>query len=214
MNEKTLNNVELLPFFTKTALLAFESVKTEALNQNVKRWVKNGLILKLKNGLYVTKTYVDRSMHDPAYLELVANKLVIPSYLSLEYVLQKHNLLTEATFVFTSVTPKTTRRCMNKLCTFYYHSVKPDLYFGFEAKHYGKNSIYEASPAKALFDYLYLRTTHLDSEREIAELRINWTCIEEKQRKLFCDIVKKSGIKKMISFLPKLEGLIHGHVIG
>lgn len=214
MNEKTLNNLELLPFFSKTALLAFAPAETEALNQNIKRWTKNGLILRLKNGLYVTKTYVDRSMHDPAYLELVANKLVIPSYLSLEYVLQKYNLLTEATFAFTSVTLKSTRRYVNKLGSFYYHSIKTDLFFGFETKHYGKNVIYEASPAKALFDYLYLHEPNLDSEREIEELRINWTNIDKKQIKLFCDIVKKSGIKKIIAFLPKLEGLIRGHTIG
>lgn len=214
MNEKTLNNLELLPFFTKTALLAFTPARPEALNQNVKRWTKSGLILRLKNGLYVTKTYVDRSMHDPAYLGLVANRLVIPSYLSLEYVLQKYNLLTEATFAVTSVTPKTTRRYMNTLGSFYYHSVKTDLFFGFETKQYGKNVIYEASPAKALFDYLYLHTTRLDSEKEIDELRINWASMEPKQRRLFCDIIKKSGIKKMTAFLPKWEGLAHGYIVG
>ena len=56
---------------------------------------------------------------------------------------------------------------MNKLGSFYYHSVKRDLFFGFETKRYGKNVIYEASLAKALFDYLYLRMTDLDSEKEI-----------------------------------------------
>src|SRR3989338_4480906 len=180
MNEKTINKLESLQFFTKSALLAFAPAKTEALNQNIKRWTRNGLILRLKNGLYVTKTYMDRSMHDVAYLELVANKLVIPSYLSLEYVLQKHNLLTEATFAFTSVALKSTRRFVNNLGSFYYHSVKADLFFGFETKHYGKNVIFEATPAKALFDYLYLHAPNLESEREIDELRINWANMEQR----------------------------------
>ncbi|MDP2600829.1 MAG: hypothetical protein Q8P84_08890 [Deltaproteobacteria bacterium] len=135
-------------------------------------------------------------------------------YLSLEYVLQKYNLLTEATFAFTSITPKTTRRYTNALGAFYYHSVKKDLFFGFEPKHYGKNVIYEASLAKALFDYIYLRMTDLDSDKIIDELRLNWRNLKDKDLKLFYRITQKSGIKKMIRFLSKLEELTDGHTIG
>jgi len=38
--------------------------------------------------------------------------------------------------------------------------------------------------------------------------------MKSKDLKLFCGITKKSGIKKMIAFLPKLEALTHGHTIG
>lgn len=199
MKEKILNKLESLPFFTREALSVFEDIKSNSLNQNTKRWVHNGLLIRLKKNLYVTKTFVDRSMKDVGYIELLANKLLSPSYLSAEYVLQKHGLLTEGTFSITSVTPKSTRAFDNPLGNFQYRTLNKNLYFGFTEKHFGKNIYYEADPAKALFDFLYFRLSMLDSANPstIHELRINWKEISRANFKEFSQIMKKSGIKKM-----------------
>jgi len=207
MKREILNNLDLLPFFSVAAITAFEKIRHRALHQNLQRWVRSGHLIRLKNGLYVTKTHVDRCLHDKSYLELIANKLTIPSYLSLEYVLQKNGLLTEATFMITSMTLKTTRRYQNKLGVFDYRHVHSRLYFGFERRPYGRNVIYEAAVAKALFDFLYLRLASLDPTdvTTLEEMRINWSQLGTAPFQEFLKIVKKSGIKKMVAMIPLLK---------
>lgn len=214
MKKIILNQLELLPFFTKRGLSAFENIHSEALNQNMKRWVKSGLLIRLKNGLYVTKTFLDRSHVDSTYPELLANTLVFPSYLSMEYVLQKHGLLTETTYAITSATTKSTRRYTNAIGTFQYRTLSKNLYFGFETRRCGKNVIVEASLAKALFDYLYLRLPHLHDRTALDELRINWAEMGKPAFSAFCDTVNKSGIKRMMSLLSFFEELFHGDAPG
>jgi len=46
-----------IPCFTKQNLKIYFSGKVDALNERLKRGVKKGDLLKLKNGLYVTKIY-------------------------------------------------------------------------------------------------------------------------------------------------------------
>lgn len=212
MNKSITKNLESLPFFSKSTLTAFESIKTRALYQNLQRWVSSGHIIRLKNGLYVTKTFVDRFLHDPSYVELLANKLVIPSYLSLEYTLQKNNLLTEATFTITSVTLKTTRHYQNNLGFFVYHHLDQKFYFGFRKRSYGRNIIYEATPAKALFDFFYLRLAGLDPQdiSTIEELRINWSQLNQGAFDELCQIILKSDIQKMIKLIPLLKEIYYG----
>lgn len=179
--------------------MSVEKIGDNALSQNIKRWVNAGAIVRLKNGLYVTKTFVDRSTREAAYAELLAGTLLAPSYLSLEYVLQKHNLLTEGTFTITSVSTKSSRRFVNSIGTFTYKTVSPKLYFGFEQRRFGKNTYYEAKPSKALFDLLYLRLANVDPNdpTTIEELRINWSELAQGEFDDLCGMVKKCGIKKM-----------------
>lgn len=213
MKEKILNLLENMPFFKKAALLSLEQVSDNALSQNLKRWVRNGLLLRLKNGLFVSKTFRDRTLNSPGYIELIAGTLLSPSYVSLEYVLQKHGLLTEATYTITSVTTKSSRRFNNAIGTFVYHTVARTLYFGFEKKAFGKNIYFEARPAKALFDFLYLRLSRLDpaDPSGIEELRINWDLLPVEAFHELGDIINKSGIKKMMAIHEVISKEFYGH---
>lgn len=213
MNIKTLNPLELMPFFTKRALLSLEKIRDNALSQNLKRWIHAGKVLRLKNGLYVTKTFADRSAKEAAYIELLAGTLLSPSYLSLEYVLQKHNLLTEGTFTVTSVSIKSPRRFVNSFGTFTYKTVSPKYYFGFEQKRFGKNIYYEASPSKALFDLLYLKPAIIDPEdpSTIEELRINWSELSVKEFKNFCKLAEACGIRKMQKTQAMIKKKFYGN---
>ncbi len=213
MNEKTLHSLETMPFFTKAALLTLERISDNALSQNLKRWVKNGRLLRLKNGLFVSKTFRDRTLNSPGYIELIANTLTSPSYVSLEYVLQRYSLLTEATYAVTSVTTKSSRRFGNAIGTFVYHTVSKNLYFGFEKKTFGKNIYFEASPAKALFDFLYLRLPNLDVKdfRAIEELRINWDLLSPEHFRELGDVVIRGGIQKMAAVFALVKKEFYGH---
>lgn len=213
MKENIIKHLESLPFFSISSLQSFENIKRRALYENLQRWTKNGSLIRLKNGLYVTKTYVDRFLHENAYIEFMANTLLSPSYLSLEYVLQKNGLLTESTYTITSVTLKTTRSYQNQMGSFVYQHLHKRHYFGFVQKSYGQNHIYEATLPKALFDFLYLRLSFLDPKdiSTLAELRINWSELDHASFLELQKIIRNSGVKKMQKLISYLEELYHGN---
>lgn len=213
MKKSIIKSLESLPFFSKSALKVQENLNSKALQENLQRWVKSGDIFRLKNGLYVTKTFVDRSSRDKSYIELIANKLLAPSYLSLEYVLQKNNFLTEATFAITSITLKTTRHYKNQLGFYDYRHMNQKHYFGFEQKFYGRNVVYEASLAKAIFDFLYLRLHLLDPNdiSTLESLRLNWSQMAKKSFNELRTIILNCGIKKLLRMIPVLEEIYHGN---
>lgn len=136
----------------------------------------------------------------------MANTLLFPSYLSTEYVLQKHNLLTDISWPLTSMTLKTPRRFTNPFGSFIYHHLQPRLYFGFEKHGYGQHPIYEATIPKALFDLFYLRLPQLETTNvaTIEELRLTWSELPRKAFAVFCRLITQSGIKKMEQMIPQL----------
>ena len=152
-----LKELRGLGYFDRSTLSQFVDVSPNSLNADIKRWLKKGLLVKLKNGLYVTGSFVERHAGSDGYSEFVANRLYEPSYLSCEYVLQKHNVLTDAVFAFTSVTLKTKRVFENALGRFIYRNISEKLFTGYEIVDRDGFQIKVAGRAKALFDYLYLR---------------------------------------------------------
>jgi hypothetical protein len=96
-----------------------------------------------------------------------------PSYLSLDYVLHEHNMLTEIPQNMTSVGLRKTDHFSNGLGNFIYHKIKEELYLGFKVVKKGDFSILKATKAKALFDFLYLRKRLLVDKRAVEELRLN-----------------------------------------
>ena len=131
MFEDFFKTFDPLACFTKQNLRLYFSGSEDALNERIKRALKKERIFELKKGLYTTNLYYLQEPQKNEYKEYLATKLRFPSYLSLEYVLAKNNLLTEATYPFTSITVKTTRRYQNFLGSFLYFNIKPSLYFGF-----------------------------------------------------------------------------------
>ena len=195
-----------IPCFTKQNLKIYFSGKVDALNERLKRGVKKGDLLKLKNGLYVTIIYFLKETDKTSFKEYVASRLRFPSYLSMEYVLSKCELLTEATYIITSVTTKTSRTYSNFLGTYKYSKVKDQLYFGFETVKFYKNQYFIATKAKALCDMLYLKRNLLITEEEIMSgLRINWENFFKDDLDKFKEYVTLSGSNKMKAILKILE---------
>lgn len=116
MNQvQNLKKLSRLSYFDKNTLAQFIELSDNSLYAAINRWVKNGKIIQLKKGFYVTGDYLDKMPEKEKYLEFIANKLKFPSYLSLEYVLQKYSVLSESIFSLTSVTLKSKRVFRNKL---------------------------------------------------------------------------------------------------
>lgn len=172
-----LKLVAALPFFG-TADLAPIGEKQAYLNIILSRQVKRGTLVRLRRNLYVARSYLDtaeRRGFFSDYIELTANKLYSPSYLSLDYVLHEHNMLTEIPRNITSVGLRKTAHFSNDLGNFIYHKIKEELFLGFRVVKKGNFSILKATKAKALFDFLYLRKRLLLDKRAVRELRLNFT---------------------------------------
>lgn len=197
--QKLISLAKKLPYFGFSNLATIEFNKTY-LKIFLSRYEKKNKLIRLKRALYVTKEYIDEIQKNntfSSYVEFIANILYQPSYLSLDYILYKHNILTEVPKNFTSVTKKKTISFSNKLGNFFYHKIKDNLFYGFEIAKEGDYTVLRATKAKALFDFLYLRKNNLANRESVKELRLNIENFIDKEKKEIKKYIKIEGSEKM-----------------
>ena len=135
------------------------------------RFVKKGLIIRIKRGLYC---------FDPKKIDELelASWLYQPSYISLETALNYYGLIPDIPQTVTSVCLTTTKRVHNQFGSFSYAKIKPSLFSGFvKVKSADSDSFFNlAEKEKALLDYFYLRKI-----KSIADLRLNLKDIDNKR---------------------------------
>ena len=148
----------------KTILFAEKNILVQ-----VSFWLKKGYIKKVKKGLYVLTSAIDRV--DPIVL---ADRIYSPSYLSLEYALNYYGIIPDIPGTYTSVSTRKTENFNNKFGNYSYQKIKKELFTGYEIIQDGVLSYEVASPEKALFDYLYLNKNKFVAEFNFwKELRID-----------------------------------------
>lgn len=197
--ETIFSAVKTLPYFNLDDLASLEKNKVY-LKILLSRYNKSGKAIRLKKGVYVAKNYIDRlekSDGISAYSEFLAGVLYSPSYLSLDYILYKHNILTEMPVNFTAVTKKKTASFSNNFGNFFYHKIKDKLFSGYETRKEGDFVIFLASKAKALFDWLYLRKNSIVNKEAAKELRLNLFLFSAKDKKELARYINMEGSKKM-----------------
>jgi len=188
-----------LPCFTLDDLSPLEGNKSYLKNL-LSRYEKLGKVIRLKKGFFVTRRYVDlkgNGLDLTTYLEFLANFLRQPSYLSLEYMLDKYGMLTDAPFSYTSVTKRKTKQFKNVLGNFLYRKIRDNLYTGFKISEKNGFTIFEATKAKALFDFLYLRKNELLDKSAVEELRLNLEELNKGDVREFKSYVNLDGSVKM-----------------
>jgi hypothetical protein len=197
--QKIKEKTKKLLIVNKEILRTFEPQKN-TLDYNIKFWLKTKKLISLKNGLYIFTENYQKEPDKDFLLEYISNYLLKPSYLSFEYILAKYQLLTEAVYGITAATNKTTKEYNNRLGAFRYYSLKPELFTGYKTIYKNNKPIYEASKAKALFDYLYIYFFRNKSinEKTVKELRINWELITKKDFKEILKYAKISKNKRII----------------
>lgn len=198
-SEKLKKAINPLAYFCINNLLTVEDNKNY-LRVFLSRIAKKNEVIPLKKGIYVSREYLNNIekkgiLND--YLEFLSGILYSPSYLSSEYVLSEYNVLTEASYSFTSISINKTKKFINKLGIFDYHHVKDSLFVGFEVIKMGDFLIYKASKSKALFDFLYLRKNILLCREAVMELRLNLENFNLKEIKEFKKYINLEGSKKM-----------------
>ncbi len=175
MNTKLIQKISRLPVITKANLRLLQDNKDTSFDYNIRMWIKNGLLIKLKNGLYTTRYFLEAEKDVQKFSEYVSSLLIRPSYLSREYVMQKYNMLTDVTYGYTAITSKGTETIINRLGNYYYSYIKSTLFIGYKREGYNGHHYYVASPAKALFDCLYFKKRLMANinEKIVSELRFN-----------------------------------------
>jgi predicted transcriptional regulator of viral defense system len=136
---------------------------------NLVRWTQQGLIIRLRQGYYTFPEY----MRMPDYPYYFANRIYLPSYVSLHTALASYGIIPEGVTQITSVTSLKTASFVNSSGTYVYRSVREDLMFGYIARPMGDGrTILFATPEKAITDLLYLYPFY-NNAREIEELRLD-----------------------------------------
>ena len=198
---KILPLLKKSPYFTKQNLALALGISDHALDYWVKKLMSRGYLIPLKKGFYITSYYLDliNQTANEVYFEYLANLLRAPSYVSLEYILSKANIIPEGVYAITSITTKSSRTYTSDAATFVFRNIKEELFFGFEIKLFLGKQVKVATPAKALFDFLYLKPT-----ASLENRRINWGALSKGQKQEFQKIVKKSKSKKMALIAAQL----------
>lgn len=153
-----------LHVFTPTEFARTFKVTPNTASSFIKRNLKSGLFLKLRNKFYTLRDV------PPAHFS-IANKLYQPSYISLETALSYYGIIPETVYTVTSITTKATREFTTPLGTFSYQRVKPKVFQGYCAIKKEGNIVLLAEPAKALADYLHFVDLKLISLNERLALK-------------------------------------------
>lgn len=132
-------------------------------------WQHKGYIRKLVNKWYLfSECAVDEQL-----LFRISNCIYRPSYISLESALAYYHLIPEAVYTQKAITTRKTTSYTTSVGTFDYHSLKPDLFFGYAILRNSNLPVMMAEMEKAILDYLYLNAS-LRSAEDIEQLRFNY----------------------------------------
>lgn len=200
-----------LDYFSKNDLRKIFNGSAKFVDERVHRALKRKRILKLRNGLYITNFRYLSESEKIKLAEVIAANLYAPSYLSLEYVLQKYGIL-QNNHSITMVTSRNSIIYKNSIGTFEYKNMKKTLHGGFHELEFHGKKYKIATKGKALFDYFYLKTRLSRNRKKLKnylfnESKIIWENFSEQDFKQFDKWIWKSNSSKMM----KIWDLINQH---
>lgn len=178
------------------------SENPSVLRRQVRGWVKKGYLISLKRCLYIFGDNFRKN--NPSRL-FIANYLISPSYLSLEYALELYGLIPEKVTVLTSVTTKKTNLFKNDLGVFEYRSLDKNLFFGFKKEKDKGQEIFVAYAEKALLDYFYLNANFIGETGEFDSLRLQNLEILDDQRLTLYSKKYNQRVKKVAKELNEYK---------
>ena len=179
-----------LNIFTPKDLKVMFGVSQRAVAGFLNYNLKKGAFVRFRQGLYGLKNVYVNDYY-------LANLIYGPSYVSLETALTHYNLIPETVYAVTSVTPKPTRefKVLNRL--FEYRKIKSQAYSGYQPQEIDGQTIFLASPEKAVADFLYF--VFLGKKNFNDRLRLDQIKVEELKKD-----VKLFGNKRFIIFVDRI----------
>ncbi len=165
-----------------TGILATVLGRYSSPNSKVAELEQKGELIRLKKGLYVVAPAIHRQILS---IELIANHLYGPSYVSFEWALWFYKLIPERVYTTRSITLKRSRSFGTPLGNFDYVSAKASYYsIGINHLHINDKLAYlMASPEKAVCDMVVAKLgQRLQSVKAVQaylehDLRIDFSAI-------------------------------------
>ena len=180
-------------------------------NDKISTWIQDGLLIPIKRGLYIVNPSLTNA---PISLQLIANHLYGPSYVSLKYALSHHGLIPEAVHQVTSVTTRRSKLYKTPLGRFSYQTLPATVYrFGMQSVKNDSGHFYlMASPEKALCDMILLTPNlNIHSVSGLVELfeldwRIDIDDVMRLDRNVIGEITRAGVKSRVLAYLLKLVG--------
>lgn len=194
---------------------SLKSMLSEYTNPNDKiyRLLADKQLLSLKKGLYIFSP--DLAKNTPSAI-IVANQLIGPSYVSLEYALSYYQAIPERVYVVTSVTTKATKAINTPIGRFTYSHISKS-YYNIGLKQIAcENGFFGiiACPEKALIDTIVMtkglifRSLKDVSNYLIEDMRIDEDWLRKLNLQLVTEIQqyaqKKNSIQLLIKYLQSI----------
>jgi len=166
--ERLVEIVGNQPVFETSLLLAGE-VDPANIQRQLSRWTRAARLHQLRRGLYALAPPFQKVEPHPF---LVANRMVEPSYVSLQSALAHYGLIPEYVPITTSVTTRRPNGWDTPLGSYAFRHVKTELFRDYRLLEVAKEQrAFVASSEKALLDLIYLEPG-ADSHEYLKELRL------------------------------------------
>ena len=164
--------------------------------------LRKNVIIRVKKGLYI---FGQEFRKRPYSKEILANLIYGPSYISLAYALQYHDLIPERVEAVTSVTTGRSRRFNSPVGLFTYQSIPLSAFrIGMDRIEIGeKRAFLIAIPEKALADKIYferglgIRSQKMMSAYLEHDLRIDPADLTKLKPEILDDIAQRYRSKKI-----------------
>ena len=175
--------------FTIFSLNEIRNIEPDFHRRRLNEWQDKGYIKKIIRGYYI---FSDLQLSEEALFK-IANRIYLPSYISLESALSYYHLIPESVYGITSISTRKTYHFRTSIGEFIYRTLKPSLFFGYDLIKFQEKYLKMASIEKALLDYFYLHSD-VETEQDFDSLRIN--------REMFFE---KMNEEKLQNFLRKFN---------
>lgn len=188
-----------------------ENLAYKRINDKIVKLKNKDILTPLKSGLYVYNPLYNNTLLSK---EIIANILLGPSYVSLDFALWFHGLIPESVHEITSITTKRSKSFETHYGVFSYVQIKKELFnIGLEIKTSKSGNFIIASKEKALCDKVYFtKDIDLRSQKAMREfleddLRIDMDELENCDIKIFEEYTKVSKSKKIEVLTKVIKGL-------
>lgn len=198
---RQLSEIGTIPVTTSIIESLYPELKSA--NKKVTWLEKQGVIIRLKRGLYVVNPeHSGKTLSS----ELIANHLYTPSYISMSTALRYYGLIPEAVYVHQSMTVKHSRSFQTPVGSYDYKYISREAFsIGVRSMHKGDYAFLIASPEKALCDLIansskvnlrYMKDVEIYLEQDI---RMDMDEFYKMDETIFKDYIKVG--KRLIQFL-------------
>jgi hypothetical protein len=206
MNRLTRSILEqnLPPVFTQEAVKSLEPDDNVRYCQ-MRRAIASGDIIRIRRGYYTLNKIYGRGLPNS---NVLAQKFVPESYISLESALRDAGWIPEAVCVIISVTTNRQKTIDTPFRRFYYEIIpQKNIYAGTIRCQYDDDYYREAKPLKALADYIYERGLDWTTIEPLVEsLRIEIDDLETLTRNDFDELegnYESSLVERFLSGIKK-----------